>query len=832
MPRKSAKSTSTRSHAAPASSPLERIESWFAHNGWAPWQFQRDAWSAYAAGHSGLIQVPTGSGKTYAAFLGPLMQLMSEDEDLPLDAPRLRVLYVTPLRAVTRDIELALKRPVDDLHLTLRVESRTGDTSGATRARQRARMPDVLVTTPESLALLLTRDDAAHQFSRLTCVIVDEWHDLLVSKRGTLLELSLTRVREFAPNVRTWGMSATLPNSDDALRTLVGTDDRGAVIVRGAMSRNINVRAIIPEDLTRLPWAGHLGLNMLPDVLRELTLDVPTIVFVNTRSQSERWFAALSYHRPDWTGRIALHHGSLDREERERVESGLKTGDIRIVVATSSLDLGVDFSPIEKVIQIGSPKGVARVIQRAGRASHRPNADCEIACVPTHHLELIEVAAARNSIAMGEVEPRYAINAPLDVLAQHLVTCALGGGFREEAMFEQVRRAWSYRSITCDEFGWAMHLVCEGGVLHAYPQFRRVTRCEDGVCRVLNKRIAQTHRMNVGTIVADGTLDIVYNTGRRLGTIDENFITNLRSGQRFVFAGKTLQFMEIRDCVVYVKPATGSVATTPLWAGTKLPISESLASGMRDALERLRTGVGNTAPPELQAARQLATTQMRFSRIPAHDELLVETTASREGSHLFLFPFEGRLVHAGLAAIVALRLARKAAGSFSISVNDYGVEILSAQPYPFRDLFDSTLFTHASLADDAAASVNMSQLAKIAFREIARVAGLVLQNVPGAKKTGKHVQASSTLIFDVLTQFDPENMLLAQARREVLDRHFEGSRLGCCMARLAASRLLMVQTPRFTPLSFPLVVEREATKLSTEGVLERLRAMREQWGIA
>jgi len=822
---------------APAVEPKSaraQIETWFVKNNWTPWQFQRDAWTAYDSGKSGLIQVPTGSGKTYAAFLGPLMQLMAEPETARRPS-NVRIVYVTPLRAVTRDIELALKRPIDELALPFRVESRTGDTSSSTRAKQRLRMPEILVTTPESLSLLLTREDARELFASLSCVIVDEWHDLLISKRGTLLELTLARLRDFALSMRTWGLSATLPNTDEALHTLIGSksaDTATSIIIRSDMKREINLRAIIPDDLSRLPWAGHLGLNMLPDVLRELSLDVPTIVFVNTRSQSERWFAAIAFNKSEWADHMALHHGSLDREERERVEAGLKAGSIRIVVATSSLDLGVDFSPIEKVIQIGSPKGIARVMQRAGRASHRPNVTCEIACVPTHHLELIEVSAARRAIAAGEVEPRYAMRAPLDVLAQHIVTCALGGGFRADDLFANIRAAWSYRDLTREEFNWAMHLVEQGGVLHAYPQFRRISLCDDGIYRVLNKRIAQTHRMNVGTIVADGSLDIVYNTGRKLGTIDENFITNLRAGQRFVFAGKTLQFIEIRDCTVFVKAATGKVATTPLWAGTKLPISESLATGMRSSLELLRNGIPANAPAELLAARQFADTQRRFSQIPAHDELLIETATSREGSHLFILPFEGRLVHAGLAAVLALRLARQQAGSFSISVNDYGLEILSAASYPFAEFFSQDLFTSDNLADDAAASVNMSQLAKIAFREIARVSGLVLQNVPGAKKTGKHVQANSTLIFDVLAQFDPGNMLLQQAKREVLDRHFEGSRLGRCMARLAASRLILVETERFTPLSFPIVVERESTKLSTEGVLERLRKMREQWGVA
>lgn len=818
--------------APPAASGRALTESWFASRGWTPWPFQTQAWDSHAAGVGGLVEVPTGAGKTYAAYGGPLIDLIDEWRENPVTPPQgIRVLYITPLRAVSRDIELALRAPIAELNLPFTVEGRTGDTPSSVRLRQKDRLPSVLVTTPESLTLLLTHETARERFAALRAVILDEWHELLASKRGTQTELAIARLRTFAPGLRTWALSATVPNLDQALAAAMGARDEHApnpgALIRGGMHRPVTIDAVLPSRPEHLPWAGHMGLSMLPDVLAALDPASPTIVFTNTRSQAERWYHAITYTRPEWTPVTALHHGSIDRDERERVEAGLKSGAIRLVVATSSLDLGVDFAPVERVVQIGSPKGIARIAQRAGRGAHRPMAPCRITCVPTHALELFEVAAARSALAAGDLEPRDPHDKPLDVLAQHLVTCAMGGGFNPDALFDEVRTAWSFRTLTREEFDWALVLVTRGGSLHAYPDFRRVAADGDGLHTVKDRRIAQIHRLNVGTIVSDSTIDIRYLRGRSLGRIEESFVANLREGERFVFAGKTLTFAFIQDMVAYVRPATGKSNYTPIWSGTKLPISESLASAIRDSLEAAARGRFDT--PELDAARPLVAVQQRLSIIPGADELLAEIHRTREGTHLFLFPFEGRLVHAGLAAIFALRLTRLHKGTIVTAVSDYGLELLATGDFPFEDLLSPDLFTRDGLTDDAVAGVNMSQLAKLQFREIARVAGLVFENYPGQRKSARQVRASSSLLFDVLAEFDPGNMLLHQARREVLDRHFEQGRLGRTLARLANATLRMTTPARLTPLAFPIVIERQSALLTSETILERLKAMKKVW---
>ncbi|MDX2132828.1 MAG: ligase-associated DNA damage response DEXH box helicase [Planctomycetota bacterium] len=814
------------------------LERWFASRGWTPWPFQRAAWDAHATGRSGLIEVPTGAGKTYAAFGGALAHLL-DDAGAPRPAPApgevrpgsLRVLYLTPLRAVARDIELALRAPVEALGLPWRVEGRTGDTTTAARARQRVALPEVLVTTPESLTLLLASDEPRALFAGLHAVIVDEWHDLLATKRGTQVELALARLRTFAPALRVWGMSATIPNVDDALATLLGAQadasPRAGALVRGGMSRPIHVDSVLPSDPRHLPWAGHLGLTMLPDVLATLDPATPTIVFTNTRSQAERWFHALAWSRPAWEGVLALHHGSLDRDERERVEAGLKDGTIRIVVATSSLDLGVDFAPVERVLQIGSPKGIARVAQRAGRAAHRPMAPCRITCVPTHAMELVEIAAARAALHAGDLEPRSPHERPIDVLAQHLVTCALGGGFQADDLYAEVRTAWSYRALDRRDFDHALTLVTNGGVLHAYPDFTRVVREPDGSYRVRDRRIAQRHRMNVGTIVSDSTIEIRYVGGRSLGRIEEHFVGNLREGERFVYAGKVLQFAFLRDMIAYVRAARGSTSLTPIWGGTRLPISESLAQAIREALQA--GGRGEFATPEMDAARPLIETQRRLSALPDADETLAEIHDTREGRHLYLFPFEGRLVHTGLAALIALRLTRRRTATLVTSTNDYGLEILAPKAFPFEDHLAADLFSPEHLAADALESVNSGQLARLQFREIARVSGLVMENDQGRRKTGRQTMASAGLLFDVLSEHDAANPLLEQARREVLERHFEGSRLARTLARLSAGALRLTRPARLTPLSFPLLIERQSALLSSETIAQRVEAMRREW---
>jgi len=894
---KAADATTTH-HAA---SGHELVQRWFESRGMSPWPFQSRVWDAYLAGRSGLIHVPTGAGKTYAAYGGPLSELLEEAGASPIDqtsvttsgtpsgtasgtasgtgvppvhnkpvstpsgtgvppvhnkpvstpsgtgAPPvrskplkdLRILFITPLRAVSRDIEKALKAPLEDMGLlgsAITVESRTGDTSSSTRARQKTRLPNVLITTPESLTLQLSREDAEERLGSLRCVIVDEWHELLSSKRGTQTELALARLRRFSPGLRTWALSATLSNLDEAAAAAVGTAGR-ADLISSDIERPVNIESVLPELDEPFPWAGHLGMNQVPRVVDAIETDGDggplhsTLIFVNTRSQAERWHGALHAARPEWRDVLALHHGSIDREERERVEHGLKDGSVKLTVATSSLDLGVDFAPVERVFQIGSPKGIARLMQRAGRASHRPGAPCTVVCVPTNALEMVEVAAVRRALAAREIEPRTPENAPLDVLSQHMVTVALGGGFHADDLFEEVRTAHAYRDLDRRSFDWALDLVVRGGeTLRAYPEYHKVAQDNDGLYRVHDKKIASLHRLNVGTITGDATMELRFINGKRIGSIEENFIQKLRAGETFVFAGRVLTYVKTQDLTAYVRPGKGQTNFTPIWSGTRLPITESLSGAVRKAIEACRDGAFHAgAEPELEAAERLVAIQRSLSRVPSAHETLAEVCKTREGYHLFMFPFEGRLVHGGLAALAALRLSRKQAGSFSIAVNDYGFELLSPDEYPFARLLARDLFTTDDLARDAVESVNLSALAKSQFREVARVAGLVFQSYPGAKRRASHVQARAGLIYDVFEQFDPENLLLHQARREVLEKQFERSRLGRTLERLSASPIALQETKRPTPLSLPLVIERVGARLSTEKILDRVAKMKKAW---
>lgn len=814
------------------------VSAWFASRGWAPFVFQTEAWSAYAEGLSGLIHVPTGAGKTYAAFGGPLAGLI--DEARACGGVRgSRVLYVSPLRAVSRDIELALRAPIVDLGIDAAVESRTGDTSSSVRSRQRGQLPAVLVTTPESLSLMLTWDDAAERFAGLGCVVVDEWHELIASKRGTQTELALGRLRGFAPGLRTWALSATFENIEEAARCAAGERAWGEGRVRvigGAIDRPIEIRTIVPSRAGAIPWAGHLGLSMVRDVIESLDPSRSTLLFTNTRSQAELWHQALLAARPEWSSIIGLHHGSVDREERERLETGLKDGSVRLVVATSSLDLGVDFAPVEEVYQVGSPKGISRLMQRAGRSGHRPGLACRVTCVPTHGLELVEIDAVRRSIAAGRIEPRTPPDKPLDVLAQHLVTCGMGGGFVPDALFEEVRGVYSYRGLQRDEFDWVLRMVKEGGAtLWAYPAFHKL-RERDGRLRVADDRIARTHRLNIGTIVSEATMSVSFMSGKRLGSIEENFISGMRPGTRFLFAGRVLELVRVRELTAYVRPAPSRTNFTPHWSGTRLPISESLGGAVRESLGVLAVLAPGEqgCSAELEAASEIARWQGTLSVIPGPDELLIETCETREGRHLFVYPFDGRLVHLGLAAVLSLRLSRRRPATFGIAANDYGFELLTGREIGEEDvirggLIDAGLFEAEGLMEDAAQTVNLAELSRAQFREVARVAGLVFPVTAGSRKSARQVNAGSSLMFDVFSEFDPGNLFLVQARREVMERQFERGRLARTMDRLRRSVIRIVPVARPTPLGFPLVLERAGGTLSSRSILERVEAMRLQW---
>jgi ATP-dependent Lhr-like helicase len=803
---------------------VERIEGWFRTRGLEPFDFQREVWSAYLEGESGLVHAATGTGKTYAAWMGPLAEWLAESGDAAPAAPRrgLRVLWVTPLRALAGDTAAALVRPLEELGIPWTLETRTGDSPAAVRARQARRLPAALITTPESLSLLLSRSDARAVFGGLRAVVVDEWHELMGSKRGVQTELALARLRGWRPDLRTWGLSATLGNLDDSLEALLGTATSGR-IVRGLVPKRVVIDALIPPAIERFPWAGHLTTRMLPQVLEAIGEGETALVFTNTRSQTEIWFRAILEARPEWAGEIALHHGSLDRRTRDWVEEALREGRLRCVVATSTLDLGVDFAPVDRVLQVGSPKGVARLLQRGGRSGHAPGRESRVTCVPTNAWELVEVASARDAVEAGMIESRLPSERPLDVLVQHMVTVALGGGFRPADLLAEVRSTRAYAELSDGEWEWAMDFVTRGGsALAAYPEFSRVVE-RDGLYVVEDRRIAHRHRMAIGTIVSDASIRVQYLRGAKLGTVEESFIARLRPGDRFVFGGKPLEFVRVRDMTAWVRRARSAAGAIPRWMGSRMPLSTELARAVRDRLDEARRG--ELRGPEMEAIRPVLDLQARWSAIPAADELLIERVVTSEGHHLFVYPIDGRLVHEGIAALFAYRISRIVPISFAISANDYGFELLAPDAPPLEEALAAGLLEPRDLADDIPASLNAAEMARRQFREIARVAGLVFPGFPGSGKSARQIQASSGLLYDVFRRYDPENRLLEQASREVLERQLESSRLGRTLERLSASRVVVMECERPTPLAFPLLVDRNRVRVSSESLPDRVRRM-------
>ena len=657
----------------------------------------------------------------------------------------------------------------------------------------------------------------------MRAVVVDEWHELIGSKRGVQVQLALARLRRWQPGLLVWGMSATLGNLDEALRVLCGPNN--AQLVRGRVDKALAIDTLIPSEPGRYSWAGHLGARMQEPVVRELETASTALVFTNTRSQAEIWYQMLLALRPDWAGQVALHHGSLDKAVREWVEQGLKTGQLKAVVATSSLDLGVDFLPVERVLQIGSAKGVARLLQRAGRSGHAPGRPSRVTLVPTNTLELVEAAAVREAALAGRVESRRSPEQPLDVLVQHLVTVALGGGFRPDDLFDEVRSAFAYRELSRESFDWALAFCERGGEsLNAYPDYHRIQPDEAGVYRVPDtpqgRATARRHRLGVGTIVSDASLQVKYMNGGRIGSIEEGFIARLRKGDCFVFAGRLLEFIRVHEMTAWVKKAEKTKGAVPSWQGGKMPLSTELADAV--LVQMALAADGRFESPEMQAARPMLDTQARVSRLPRPGELLVEHMQSREGHHLYLYPFAGRHVHLGLASLLAWRLAREQPNTFSLSVNDYGLELLSSEPADLTRLLDRSVFHADDLLEHVMASLNAGELAQRRFREIARVAGLVFSGYPGAPKSLKQLQASSGLFFEVFRKYDPGNLLLGQAEREVLSQELDIDRLRSCLQGMATHTLHSVALERPSPMSLPLMVERLRERLSTEQLSARL----------
>ena len=806
------------------------INQWFSDRGWSPFPYQQETWQAVLDGKNGLLNAPTGTGKTYALWMPVLIKWINEHPETyrELADNGLKLLWVTPLRALAKDIEQALQHVVDDLHIPWQVLRRTGDVSSYQKQKIKEQMPEVLITTPESLHVMLAQEGYPDYFSELDTVVVDEWHELLGSKRGTQTELGLSRLKNLRPTLNIWGISATIGNLEEARDVLLGVDpQKESTIIKAKVKKDLVVQSILPDNVEKFPWSGHLGTKLLPKVLPIIEQYHSTLIFTNTRSQSEIWFQQLLDAQPELAGRIALHHGSLNKKIRNWVEQSLHSGDLRAVVCTSSLDLGVDFAPVETVIQVGSPKGVARFLQRAGRSGHQPDSTSRIFFVPTNALELIEAAALKKA-ATQEValESRDPILKPYDVLIQYLITLAVSEGFKPHHIFEEIRSTFAYQTLNEKEWKWIINFITTGGdALAAYDEYAKV-KSQNGVLKVEKKKIARRHRMSIGTITGDTMMQVKYLKGATLGHIEEWFIASLKKGEAFWFAGRSLTLVRTKEMTAYVRRAHSSKAKVPSWMGGRMSLSANMSALLRKKMHQAIEGSSDDA--ELRAIQPILEVQNDWSSLPDENELLIEQTQSREGHHLFFYPFEGRYVHEGMSALIAYRISRLKPITFSIAMNDYGFELLSDQPIPLQEALDNQLFTDQHLLEDISASLNETELAKRRFRSISRIAGLVFEGFPGQRKASRHLQSSSGLFFDVFSEYEPGNLLLQQAYDEVRSHQLDETRLRRALNKIQSQKITLRRPERFTPYAFPIMVDRLREQLSSENLVDRIKRMQLQ----
>lgn len=807
---------------------LHLATSWFATQNWTPFPFQEEAWQRYLAGESGVVNAPTGSGKTYSLLIPILLEFIKNNpNDFTKSNNGLQAIWISPIRALTKEIQLAAQRAITGLGLNWTVATRSGDTSSTERSNQKKKPPELLITTPESLHLMLATKGYPTFFKGLKTVVIDEWHELLGSKRGVQVELALSRLRTLLPALKTWGISATIGNMEEAIQVLLPEkEDIRNQFIKSNIQKLIKVESVLPDEIETFPWAGHLGLKLLDKVLPIIESSKSTLIFTNTRAQCERWYQMMLEVEPDLAGAIAMHHGSLSRDIRDWVENALHEGTLKAVVCTSSLDLGVDFRPVETIVQVGSPKGVARFLQRAGRSGHQPGAVSKIYFVPTHSLELLEGAALRQAMTEGKLESRIPYIRSFDVLIQYLVTLAVSDGFRPQEIFKAIKKTYSFSSITQDEWAWVLDFITTGGnSLHAYDEYRKV-EVEDGIYKVTSKRIALRHRLNIGTIVSEVNLQVKYLGGEFIGSIEEWFVSQLKPGDVFWFAGRSLELVRIKELTVQVRRSTQKTGRIPSWQGGRMPFSSQLSELLRLKIDELARNDYHDI--ELKTLQPLVKVQEKRSHIPTCDEFLMEYFPSREGHHLLLYPFEGRFVHEGMGALLAYRIAQLMPITFTIAMNDYGLELLSDQEIPIERALENDLFHTKNLLRDIQASINSVEMAKRRFRDIAGIAGLVFKGYPGNRKKDKHLQASSQLFFQVFQDYEPDNLLLLQAYDEVMTFQLEEVRLRTALQRINQQKIVLTKPNKATPFSFPIIVDRMREKLSSEKLEDRIKKMRLQ----
>lgn len=812
------------------------ITDWLAGKSMQAFSFQEEAWQHIIEGRSGLVNAPTGCGKTYSVFLGALINFINHHPgDYQTKSKNgLQLLWITPLRALAKDIGRAMEEVVQELGMNWKIGIRNGDTDINERARQKRQMPEVLIITPESLHLLLGQKGYAGVFKTLRILAVDEWHELLGSKRGVQVELAVSRIvgaiseaKHGDSRLSIWGISATIGNLEQAREVLLSSLKEGGVTVRANLRKEIEVESVIPDEIEKYPWAGHLGIKLVDKVVSIILKNRTTLLFINTRGMSELWYQSLLNAAPELAGVIALHHGSIDQELRQWVEENLHTGRLKAVVCTASLDLGVDFRPVETVIQVGSPKGVARFLQRAGRSGHQPDAVSKIYFLPTHSLELVEAAALKQAIAEQLIESREPMLLCFDVLIQYLCTLAISDGFIPEQILAELRQTYCYREITEDEWFQLLNHITEGGTaLQQYDEYKKV-EIIDGVYRITGRRIAMRHRLHIGTIVSDSMLKVKFFSGGYIGVIEEYFISRLEPGDVFTLAGRNLELVMIKDMTVLVKKSNAKKSTVPSWNGGRMPLSANLGKKLRETFN-LAFEKKSVKAIELQALKPLFDRQEKHSHVPKANELLIEQIETKDGYHLFVYPFEGRLVHEAMAAILAYRISRIRPITFSFAMNDYGFELLSDQPIPVDDTNVYELFSPDNLFSDIQRSVNATEMAKRKFRDIAVIGGLIFQGYPGEYKKARHLQSSASLLFKVFAEYEPDNLLLRQAYQEVFAQQMEEARLRDMLQRIQESDIVITWPQQLTPFCFPIKVDSMREDLSSEKLEDRVKKMQLQ----
>jgi ATP-dependent Lhr-like helicase len=817
------------------------VADWFAAKGWAPRRHQVEMLAAARAGRNALLVAPTGAGKTLAGFLPSIVELIEQprssraksrgagthSERAPLDYARdervgdLHTLYVSPLKALAVDVQRNLLTPIGEMGLDIRVETRTGDTPADRKARQRVKPPQILLTTPESLSLLLSHEDSALLFANLRTIVVDEVHAFATGKRGDLLSLAMARLQRLAPGMRRVALSATVSDPEAYQGWIAPHADIETVdLVIGDPGAEADIRIMLPED-ERIPWSGHSGRWAALQVMKEIERHKTTLIFCNTRSLAELIFQDLwavnEGHLP-----IGVHHGSLSIEARRKVEAAVADGRLRALVCTASLDLGVDWGDVDLVIQMGAPKGSSRLLQRIGRANHRLDEPSEAVLVPGNRFEYLEARAALDAVDEGELDPEIFRAGALDVLAQHVMAAACAAPFREEEMLDEVRSAAPYAALSEELFRDVLGYIESGGYsLKAYDRFKRLTRDADGTWRVSHPRFIQQHRMNAGIIVDAPLLDVRFRNGRKLGTVEEYFASTLSTGDTFFFAGLVLEVERIDGIDLYVK-ATSKSARIPTYVGARMAMTTNLADRVKQFLHDREQW-----PRFPDDVRDWLQVQDQRSILPRPDQLLVETFPHEHRHYMVAYSFEGWNAHQSLGMLITRRMESAGLQPLGFVSNDYALAC-----YGLEAVEDpAALFSADILENEFVEWVQGSNLLKRAFREVAVIGGLVERHHPGKRKSGKQVTFSTDLIYDVLRRYEPDHLLLKAAWEDAKQRMTDVGRLARLLDR-AAGTMLHVTLDRVSPMAVPVLVivgrERTATGTVDDQLLIEAEALAQE----